>query len=524
MKVMLVDDNNVDLRGIHDFVPWDTLECEVCAMERDGAAGLKSAKKHKPELIITDISMPLMDGIEMCKKIREFMPNVYIIFLTCLEEFDYAQEVIKMGLCDYITKPVDIDQLIECISKIKNIHSKKVEKKMKMLEMERIVKENKPYMEKSVLKDIILGVNIQKSLIKRYISGMNIDDKRSYTEICFEMQIVGRSIIYETRKLFDLIDKKLIQVYGGWNVEMRIGVNVAVIPRSDNFDNLMNSLSDIQQSFFSDCDAELKICVGKEHTAFSELHHEYERISMVLNDYIFYESNIIVCADELCTEHTQPFEQIDLSEMTKDMTSIMVLDDDDDLIGYFVDKYLPKNKSKNMLNYIGYVVMNIGMSLERLNSNLPQLGMWDIWKCTNECKTYTEIRSSLISILKKAKSLLKSKIKNSTQSISDMVTNIIDNEYSNIETLEDIADRFGLTTIYINRIFKKDKELTIYEYLVKTRIDKAKELLGASQLTATEVGHMVGYKTARYFNFVFKQKTGVTPGQYRKLLEQEKDE
>lgn len=512
MKVLLVEDNIIDLNGIHDFVPWKTLECEICAMERDGEAGLKSAEKYKPDLIISDISMPLMDGITMCKKIRKFSPEVHIIFLTCLEKFDCAHEVINMGNCEYITKPVNVDSLVECILKIKDIRKEKVEKQMRLLKLEQQIEENRPYFTQTLLKDIIVGNSMKSSSIKQYAADLKIDTKKKYTIIYFEMHVLSIDILRATQVLFDVIDKHLTNVFGGWNVDLRMGVNVVAVP-SMSMEDILDVLSEIQRDFLEVCDAELTICIGKQNTPFLLMHQEYERIESAIRDKFFYTPNSIVFVDELCTEKRQ-YEKIDLSKLKNDIVTVLVVDEDE-VIEYFVDKYL---KEGNVgIEYVGYIVLNLSVALEELNVQLPDYQTWDLWLQTHECKSYTEVKQLLTSIIKNAKEYLKHNKKYASGNMPEIITDIIEKEYSSIETLEDVTDRFGLNALYINRLFKNEKGETIYEYLVKMRLNKAKELLATTQMSIAEIGYAVGYKTARYFNSVFKQKTCMTPGQYRKI-------
>ena len=130
MKILIVDDNVTDLNGIYDFVPWKRLGCQVVGTARNGQEGLDAALRATPNLIIADISMPLMDGVTMCQEIRKTLPDVNIIFLSCLEDFDYARQAANMGKCHYITKPIDIDNVIETILNIKKVHDSEIKKQL----------------------------------------------------------------------------------------------------------------------------------------------------------------------------------------------------------------------------------------------------------------------------------------------------------------------------------------------------------------------------------------------------------
>jgi two-component system, response regulator YesN len=117
IKVLVVDDEYFAREGMKRTVPWEKYGCTICGEAQDGREGIEEAKKHKPDLIITDISMPEVNGIDMAKEIREFLPNCKFIIITGYDEFKYAKAAIKLSAVDFILKPIDDDEFLEAVSK-----------------------------------------------------------------------------------------------------------------------------------------------------------------------------------------------------------------------------------------------------------------------------------------------------------------------------------------------------------------------------------------------------------------------
>lgn len=118
LKVMVVDDERFVRRGIIENTDWLSLKCRVVAEASNGEEGLKKAIEYRPDLIISDIRMPKMDGIEMLRKIREKNIDLKLIFLTAYGEFSYAQSAVKLDAYDYILKPFDDGELEKSIEKL----------------------------------------------------------------------------------------------------------------------------------------------------------------------------------------------------------------------------------------------------------------------------------------------------------------------------------------------------------------------------------------------------------------------
>ncbi len=114
-RVILVDDERLIVRGLSSVVPWESLGCEVAGTAYDGASGLQLIRELKPDIVLTDIRMPNMDGLTMLAALRSEFPAMQVTVLTAYRDFEYARQAINLGVCRYLLKPSVMDELLEAV-------------------------------------------------------------------------------------------------------------------------------------------------------------------------------------------------------------------------------------------------------------------------------------------------------------------------------------------------------------------------------------------------------------------------
>lgn len=174
MKAIVVDDDEVVLQGLHTVIPWDTLGfCEVISA-KNGEEAYQKAVAENPDVIITDIRMPVMDGLDLARKIHETMDGVSVIIMSAYEDFEYARSAMRYGVSDYILKPIDLDKINQLVLRLKEIRDVKSARSNVMRNLyngdlkARIFEDLK----EGLLDDI-------ETLLKQYSEHASIEDVRS---------------------------------------------------------------------------------------------------------------------------------------------------------------------------------------------------------------------------------------------------------------------------------------------------------------------------------------------------------
>lgn len=156
-KVLIADDEPRIRRGLFRAVEWEKIEMQVCGFAENGAEALRMVQEEKPDICMVDICMPMVSGLELIEKIREFAPNTVCIVITGYDEFEYAQQALKLGVVDYILKPVNEEQLLKTLIKEKTLLEEN-EKKQKMVERTekaaKIMEQNLPFLRQRFLGEL----------------------------------------------------------------------------------------------------------------------------------------------------------------------------------------------------------------------------------------------------------------------------------------------------------------------------------------------------------------------------------
>lgn len=156
-KVLIADDEPRIRRGLFRAVEWEKIQMQVCGFAENGAEALQIVQEEKPDICMVDICMPLVSGLELIEKIREITPDTVCIVITGYDEFEYAQQALKLGVVDYILKPVNEEQLLKTLMKEKTLLEEK-EKKQKIIERtekaEKIMEQNLPFLRQRFLSEL----------------------------------------------------------------------------------------------------------------------------------------------------------------------------------------------------------------------------------------------------------------------------------------------------------------------------------------------------------------------------------
>ena len=125
LKVMVVDDRNMVCEGLRNLIPWADMDAKVVGQANDGSLALKLAQQEQPDLIITDIRMPVMDGLSLIKTVADSLPDTNFIILSAYDDFEYAQSAIRYNVCDYILKPIDHPKMAQIIGHVRSLSVRK---------------------------------------------------------------------------------------------------------------------------------------------------------------------------------------------------------------------------------------------------------------------------------------------------------------------------------------------------------------------------------------------------------------
>lgn len=537
-KILVVDDEQIIRNGIISSIDWANYGYEVVDVAENGKEALEKALKTKPDIILTDIYMPVMDGIELAQEIKKHLPEVIIIFLTGYNEFTYAQQAIEIGIFRYITKPILQNELIQTLIDASEALEHKEMEKEHLKKLKGLLRESLPLFKERFFLNLVNSV----------FSAHEINNKLEYlgisleadSYICLIISIDDFSILSQKNTEGDMnlikfcIQNIAEEILTNENrtvytfEEKRNEVGIICCIRNVDKGNVITELHQCIQLLQNSVRQYLKVSVsagiGRTYTQLMDIGKSYSEAKMALEYRLAFGKNSIIFIEDLDQSYEatiSPFAMQKINDLIlyakggNKAQAQAILNE----IFDFIKK--EGNAKKDHIYLLSIEIVNriIRIILE-FGANLSEvLGQGFSPFKIMECDTLDDIHSDLANIfditinfiLSKHHSLTRSSI---TKAKEFILENYMDPELS----LKIIAESVHISPGYFSQLFKQVTGETCIEYLTKVRIDSAKKLLKETTLKAYEIADQVGFKDSQYFSTCFKKLVGVSPTDYRDII------
>lgn len=532
-KVMVVDDEKPGREILKYLIDWDKTNFTICATAKHGKDAIQQYDIVRPDLIITDIQMPVMDGLEMINKIKEINKNQEIIIVSCYEDFSYAQKAIRLGITDYLIKGlVTEEDLYSVLCKIEEKLSERslvdvsscnpvTSSRVKNLESIETL-----FFEELSLSDIQLIIKDNR---------LNIHGD-SFVVMCVSIdqysQLINQHEIkhHQMRLIQNLIQNSLQTKQGGECVYSGNG-NFMVITPIKNTHSQMNFIHEcmtlansIRNSVNQHFTKPLTIAVSNSFCCLTEIHKNVQNTLNMLEYRIFAGLNKTI----LFNTYLQRIKNVNPEKINSaiDYAKHYLNNKDFESLKSQINQIFNVDiKGFVQLHYLKYVNSCL-MDAVILFTNKNQLPYERIFGCNyipidkiNNFQTIEEIVQWYDVLISKIQNLCNGFIIQSDNVIIKKTVKYIKNhfDHGNI-SLDSIATHVNVHKVYLCRIFKQETDLTISNYISLLKIQKAKELLKDTSLKIFEVSYMAGFSSPSKFNVAFKSVTGQTPKKFRETV------
>lgn len=535
-KVLIIDDESIIRKGIKNIINWKQLDCEVCADASDGIEGIELIKKYLPEVIITDIRMPGLDGLNMIKQVRGIVPNSKIIILTGYRDFDYVQEAIKCGAFDFLLKPSKIEELTAVLSRAVNeINDQKI-RHMEIDRFKLLFEQSIPVLREKLLYDIIYGLNTNEAEIvdKMKLFNINIlnfvlvvmendyDEKSTssqYDKHLYQFGIVNSfeeifaeryevmSIMLNSSRVGFIIQKPDISALDIVEVSEKCGYLQEVINNGFGF-TVTVAVSSAGESPM-ELPEKLKECLGSlEYKSYMGNNSIIQYSD--LNSFFRYEDY-----------STLDKYQKQLLESIKSGNEGLVRVTTQNISRYVTTNKININYMKNFYYTTLSSINNIRISVSAIEVDKKHEEGKDIaslLKLIEKSESAEELNSLLEEVAIKIAEKVNNYNNKSIKLILRKAIDYIQDHYNEQVTLNEVAENIYVSTFYISRMFKKELGKSFVDYLNDVRIEKSKELLKDVRYKTYEVAEIVGISDPHYFSKLFKKYSGMTPSEYRETI------
>lgn len=535
-KVLIVDDEPIIRKGLRNIINWKNFGCEVVAEAADGQDGLDLVKKHKPDIIITDIKMPETDGLSMIRKIKEDVPDSRIIILTGYRNFDYVHEALKLGVMDFLLKPSRIEELTAAISRaVKELKFQK-QRTEEFEKLGQLFVQNISVLREKLLYDVIYEINTNGEDIREKLKLFGVEQG----DFCMLLvqndaeESDGSEISQYDRHLYQFgIINTFNEIFADKFEVMHVtldtvGTAFIVMPgesAGDELSDTINKKCTYLQEIINNCFGfTVTIAISSVGSDFTELPQKYSECRGALEHKFYLGSNSIIYYSDVNTffrydDHSM-LEKLQkaLTEGIKSGNETAVEERLRDIFSYI------RNIDPSRKDYIKNFYWNTITSINNIRLSLKSFeddkkveytelsGLYGlIEKSSNADELNTLLEESAKSVVAKVNNFNNRSIK----LILRKAVEYLHEHYHEPVTLNEVAEYTLVSTYYISRMFKKEMGKNFVDYLNELRIEKAKELLKDVRYKTYEVAEKVGIPDAHYFSRLFKKYVGITPTEYR---------
>ncbi|MFW6015833.1 MAG: response regulator [bacterium] len=481
-KVVLIDDEKWILKDLELLVDWSELGFEIIAQYTDSSQALAFMKKIPVDLLICDIRMPGINGIDLMEKIKNKYPDIVVIFISAYSEFSYAQKAIALGAFEYILKPTNDFELKEVLERARNYLNKNKTEKIKL----------KKYQKSELFLDLIEEPYNHNVALKR----LNILGCK-FTENSF-MVFVIKNLATEFVDLYHLFQKELNLFSAEDLLYLQIADDKWVILL--NFDiNLFPGREHLKRLAKLAIKKELLIAISDVFTNLGEIKQYYKQAELLSYNYFIYKKNGIYYYQKYNNNYKDLSLSIKNINTQKQFKKIIT--------------ELPSRiiKGKINLEELAYLYNQLSEKAEQLFNVNMDTELFDYVDIVYSFNNLDDLFKQLLKYLEESDPAFN--LAESNQLVSEILKDIQENFHQDIR-LQDLSDKYHINYNYLSQLFKKETGQTFTKYLVELRINKAIELF-SKDLLFYEIAKKVGYDDYYHFCKIFKKHKGLSPREFK---------
>lgn len=525
-NILICEDDSFIASSLKNLISGLSSEIKEIYITSNGEEALSILEKTGIDLLITDMQMPIMNGVELVNELRKRQYDCKIIVLSGFSEFDYAQSVIKHDISEYLLKPITRNTLETTVGRVFDELKTRRNRNEYIEGLESKLQEQLPLLIEKYLYEACYGTcnkELSKLLGLNQINNMkllimSINEDETLTNNLLQERNKQLSILFTT----DAFNKSFSSVfnYKTFTIDSQLCILLFGSIHTSN-DDLERKLKEFQQLLLHN-HIHISVGISSTFSKLTALHHNYKEANSALSYNQYYGHDSITFFENI-QKKPKSIIFMDISDMKKRLYDFIELGKYD-----AISKSLSELKSKLIegscsMEYIRTICLEL-ISIVNLFAYEEDIDLPGIMK--NEESPITSVLNAItideqFVIIENLISILKSQLHRSSEDLIaqriQQIKLIIHDNISSDLTLDFIASKIFLTPNYIGTIFKQSTGKSFKEYVKSVKIKEAKQLLMTTHLKVFEVSEAVGYKSVTYFSKKFKESTGYLPSDYRQL-------
>lgn len=522
-KVAIVDDEIWVCRLIQKLIDWEELGLELAFVENDGESGLERIIDERPDIVLSDIRMPNMDGMKMLEGIRQKRIDSRVIIISGYPDFDYAKKVMRYGAYDYLLKPVEKHELKNVLVKIVEELKKETAQKAEIYHQSENVEKIRDVTSELFIRKLVAKRRIEESLLKLAINNkLTLDSvENQYTVI------VIKAILDDTNNKDSLtFIENYKELYSDLNQQcnkITFFINnfrVFILNHEDETAEKIDSY--LRQEY-----AELKYNQGRNVViSYSEAFQDINNIEAAFDQAIRGTCQYMVRNNK---KHIYPSSaEYDLEHglFPRELTKMLIINVEALSVESMIEVvhqmyeiiYDKARKKPHIMQEISIKISNIILStlkgMDESGNDEFRLEK-EFFNRISACNKVEEFEPVAEKFFREKIEELYEKRRDKSINIIERAKQYIAQNYERKITLGDVAGYLYLNPKYFSNIFKKEVGIGFVDYVNSVRIDVSKDLLKGNKYSIGQVASKVGFSDPKHFSKLFKKKTQTTPKEYR---------
>lgn len=535
-KLLVVDDEFNIRDGIINAIPWDEIGAEIAGEALDGLEALEKVESLSPDIVITDVYMDRMDGLELSDILRQKYPSIKVIILSGYDDFEYVKRALELRVFTYVKKPVFPGELIEIVSKLISEIEKEKQFLAKIRMMEAQFNSNKALLLERFLFDIISGKLQSKDEMQMHMDFLGIKFSKRYYS-CILVTIPGRSnaekgaemnrlhsLMYSIREIiYNTMDE-----YEIWTLTGECGKLTLLAGydshgedeySNDTMEKLEQALDDVRRLL----SISISVIAGGVYSNLTDLPKSYREMTIALeHNSVTCKSDIIQIRDipssngmhfiypiEKENVLLQSLANLDEEKSGSDIRSLF-----DDMEGQNYTRDRMRIDIMGLLGMVSRKAIDMGVDMYKLYDQ----DILSPFVAFERYHTREQIENWIRNVIMKTIHEIKHRKASDIKSVIKKANEFMNGTFSDPDlSLAAIASHVFLNPSYFSRLYKRETGESIVEALTKLRLNKAKSFLVESNRKIVDISGNVGFSNTKYFCTTFKKYIGYTPIEFREI-------
>lgn len=524
-RVMLVDDEEDVAQAIMKKMDWENMGFEKPRYAHNGLEALEFAEEQRPDIVMSDIKMPYMDGMELARNLKQLYPNIRIIFFSGFDEFEYAKEAIRLEAEEYILKPIDADELKAVFTRVHEALDRDIDEKLNVAKLENYYMDSLPLLQEDFFASLVEG-RIAEGKIGKFLDDYRIELTGPFyvtaiVHISTSSIPEGMNPVLLSVSVRKLLEERMDEKWGcKFFSYLGSTVMIAQLPTEKDASAFTDDCDRMCRLAESICKANVTIGVGEVTPNLSEIDSSYQGARDAVSYRVLYGHTKAINISEISPmekEDTQSEDADTLVDVFKKMKMA-----DSDAVSQAAKKYIESNtKTAGSVQNYRFFVMELVSELYKFGKS-NQIDMAQVFDMNSDVYGVAaqmeagELAKWFDGVCVRMHELIDYKRNDTTRSFVTKAQEYVADHYSDQDLSVDfICNYLGVSSAYFSTVFKKETGKTFVGYLTDYRMEKAERMLLETDEKTYIIAQEVGYSDPNYFSYVFKKQFGVSPSRYK---------